>query len=353
VGNKLSPIISVVLTSYNYARLLPRAIEAALDQSLQPDELIIIDDASTDNSLEIIREYARVNPIIKLVENERNEGVICALNRGLKMTRGRYIVYASADDLVLSGLFEQSVELLTRYPRAAFSTALVDAIDENGMGRRQWPVPNVVDRGFVSPEKALWLLKRYGFWFVGGTAVFRREALNRIGGFPQDLGPLCDSFISQVLALRHGFCFIPEPLAQVQLRESSYSKSLNTDAESSLEIMRNASGLMRTVYNDVFPDNFVDQWESVWLLFHGFNAWRSKVTWQQRLFIEKSLPMFRPRLLWLDRVFVSLLRLSFYAQTILFFLYFFISFGRRLLFNRYFYFSFRRGWKWIKQYLAG
>ncbi|HQP99175.1 MAG TPA: glycosyltransferase [bacterium] len=320
--------LSVVLTSYNHSRFLSRAIQAILEQSLSPDEFIIIDDASTDNSVEIIREYARSNGTIRPVQNETNRGVISALNQGLYLARGDYVIYATADDLVLPGLFEESMGLLRHYPEAGLCSALATVINEEGVPLHRLPSPIVARQGFVSPRHALQLLHRYATWLVGNTAVFRRDALLEAGGFSPDLGPLCDTVVSQVIALRHGFCFIPRPLAAVRLSESSYSSRVIRDARRSLEVMRRAADVIHRVSGELFPEDPVPQVEKDWLYTYGVTLWREEVFYRQRLFVEKTLPLFKSQSSWLSRLFLSGFKLATYVQEFLVRVYFFIMFAR-------------------------
>ena len=79
------PTLSVVVTNYNHARYLPTALRCILGQSVQPLEVLVIDDGSTDNSIVVIEEIARREPLVNLLPNERNRGVAYTFNRGLAL----------------------------------------------------------------------------------------------------------------------------------------------------------------------------------------------------------------------------------------------------------------------------
>ena len=70
-SNTLLPTLSVLVNNYNYARFIGEALEAILNQSYRPSEVIVVDDASIDNSVEIIHQFVKRDPIVHLVKNEK------------------------------------------------------------------------------------------------------------------------------------------------------------------------------------------------------------------------------------------------------------------------------------------
>ena len=104
--------LSVVLPNYNHGRLIGRAIEAILGQKRLPDEIIIVDDASTDDSLTLIRPLAAKSSRIFILALPVNVGTIAANRKALELTKGKYIYFAAADDWVLPGFFELGIRCL-------------------------------------------------------------------------------------------------------------------------------------------------------------------------------------------------------------------------------------------------
>src|SRR2546422_7177434 len=98
------PTVSVVMTNYNYKRFLPEALAAIVQQSYRPHEILIIDDASTDDSVEIIKQFQREHSNIRLIRNDRNMGVLHNANVLFKMAAGDYVYGAASDDRILPGL---------------------------------------------------------------------------------------------------------------------------------------------------------------------------------------------------------------------------------------------------------
>src|SRR5262249_54555983 len=106
------------MPNYNHAGFLSQSLTAILEQSYPIKELIVVDDASIDNSTQIIEAMARHHPKIRLFRNPRNQGVCYTANRAFEETTGDYIYCAGADDRVLPGFFEKTMGLLAAYPQA-------------------------------------------------------------------------------------------------------------------------------------------------------------------------------------------------------------------------------------------
>lgn len=112
------PTIATVMPNYNHAAYLPAAIESVLSQTRPPDEFLIFDDASTDNSVEVIRSYAGDNPTIRLIQGTVNIGVHAAHRRLFELATCDYIDPMAADDLRYPRCYELALAMAEQYPRA-------------------------------------------------------------------------------------------------------------------------------------------------------------------------------------------------------------------------------------------
>src|SRR5690349_5161882 len=97
------PTLAVFMPNYNHAKLLPRAIEAIVSQNRQPDDFLIIDDASTDDSVAVIERYRQQYPFIRLVRHQSNQGLMATMKTILSDIQADYLVGAAADDYMLPG----------------------------------------------------------------------------------------------------------------------------------------------------------------------------------------------------------------------------------------------------------
>ncbi len=92
-------VVSIITPTYNSAKFIADTIESVVNQTYQNWELIIIDDASTDATLNIVKKYLQTQPNIKLLKNETNQGAASTRNRGIESAQGEYIAFLDGDDL--------------------------------------------------------------------------------------------------------------------------------------------------------------------------------------------------------------------------------------------------------------
>lgn len=93
------PLVSVIMPLYNAERFVSEAIESVLGQTVEGWELFVIDDQSTDRSVDVVRKYCEKDPRITLLQNEKNSGVSVTRNRGIDAARGQYIAFLDSDDV--------------------------------------------------------------------------------------------------------------------------------------------------------------------------------------------------------------------------------------------------------------
>ncbi|GAM11025.1 putative glycosyltransferase [Geobacter sp. OR-1] len=124
--------ISVLMPVYNGAQYLKCAIESILNQTLTDLEFIIINDGSTDDSVNIIKSYT--DPRIRLVHNETNLGLIASLNKGIEQAKGEYIARMDCDDISLPERLSKQAAFLDRHPEVGICGTWFRSIgDESGL----------------------------------------------------------------------------------------------------------------------------------------------------------------------------------------------------------------------------
>src|SRR5262249_50811742 len=170
--------------------------------------------------------------IIRLIRNDRNRGVAYSLDRGVALASGEYLLFAAADDYILPHFLERSLSLLGQCPEAGLSCCDSAALDENSGATREYKAEITEKPRHFSPSEVVDLgkLKRFTVGNQGNTVLVKKSALNELGEqgvyFLPELRSGCDFFVENVIAFRHGICYVPETLAVYRMTPGSYS-SLN------------------------------------------------------------------------------------------------------------------------------
>jgi hypothetical protein len=226
------PSIAVIIPNWNDARYLPRCLRSVLEQATPPEELIVVDDASTDDSVAIIKSLIQGNPRAQLFVNPVNIGANRTVNDSLGRARSEYVLMLSANDFVLPGIFSRAKACLARAPGIGLWSAMVWLVDEEDRPVRLHPSPVVaLNDALFPPERCVKLAHRFGNWFNGTTLLYHRDALRAAGGFDPEYGGLSDLITALVVASRQGAAYSSEPFGASRIHSGSHlSVTLNNVA---------------------------------------------------------------------------------------------------------------------------
>lgn len=226
--------VSVIIPNFNYARFLSEAIESVFDQSHKDIELIIVDNGSTDNSLEILKPF---NDRITLV-NQANLGQASARNAGLRHITGDFVAFLDADDYWESDKLEKQLQRITKDNELVYS----------GISRfrdRERKVVSVVTPSY-SGDCSQFFLTSPGVSIVlsgESTTLFSRALLERVGLFDENLNSASGWDFFRRCSKFTKFDFVPEPLTNYRLHASNMSNSsINTIED------------IRRAYKKIFSD---------------------------------------------------------------------------------------------------
>ncbi len=170
-----APTISVVMPVYNAERYLAEALDSILVQTFSDFEFIILDDGSTDTSLEILRRSAARDSRIRLISRP-NTGIVGALNDALQASRGEYVARMDADDVSLPDRFERQISYLRKHADCVGVGSAILLIDADGdpICRQQWSMSH-------EQIEAELLQGRGGL--AHPTAMLRRADVLQVGGY--------------------------------------------------------------------------------------------------------------------------------------------------------------------------
>ena len=252
--------VTAILPNYNHSQFLEESISSLLGQTRPADELIIIDDASTDNSVSVILDLIGKSPGAKLLRNSENIGVVASMNKGLANATGDIVFFAAADDIYYRRLFEVGAAMLEAYPRAALFSALSDLIDASGANKGRFLSPKpLATPGYLDPSTAVRELLRDDSWFMCNTALYRRSTLLAAGNFDEKLGPFTDGYMCRLLALQHGACFAPEILAGWRRLLTGHASSHTMKTDQAADFVTLVKARMAAA-GGLFPAQYIHRW---------------------------------------------------------------------------------------------
>lgn len=214
--------ISVILPSYNQSKYLRRAIESVLYQTYANLELIIIEDASTDLSLSIAREYEKSDTRIHLVTHNKNKGFTRSLNDGLGLTNGNFIAIHNSDDIWHHNKLQEQVKIFEKFSR--IDIVVSDALIIDSQGRRS---------NIIFSKKNKW--KEFGIitnvfhklcdfdFCCHPSLIFRKKCLLSVPKYDESLYSACDWWFLINLSKKHKFFYIKEPLLDYRVHPQNLS----------------------------------------------------------------------------------------------------------------------------------
>lgn len=217
----MNELISCVITTYNRKSTIKRAIDSVLNQTYKNIELIIVDDASTDGTLEYVSDLYGEDDRIIYILNKYNEGVSEARNIGIRASSGRWVAIQDSDDEWRPEKLEKQV-------------ALIDDNDpEIGLIYCQWKVIMQDGRSFEFPEKEIPLDFKSGKIFIPllhstlvstQTLLFRRDYYDEVGGFDSSFKAAVDWEFCTRMAYKYKLLLCDEVLVNVYESLESVSK---------------------------------------------------------------------------------------------------------------------------------
>lgn len=232
------PLISIVTPSFNSNKFLSATINSILVQSFTDWELIVVDDCSTDDTVQLVQQFVEQDNRIKLIQLPENSGAAVARNTAIDAAMGRYITFLDSDDLWKEDKLEKQLDFMQKY-NIDFSYAAYEKIDENG---------KVIGRVGV-PKKVTYssLLKVCSVGCL--TAMYDTAKLGKVY-MPlirkrQDLGLWLE--ILKKIPCGYG---ITDPLAQYRVRSDSISANKMDAAKYTWRLYREVErlNLLRAIY---------------------------------------------------------------------------------------------------------
>ncbi|MEC4811770.1 MAG: glycosyltransferase family 2 protein [Scytonema sp. PMC 1069.18] len=217
--------VTIAIPTYNRAGLLQGCIESVLAQDYPELRLLVLDNASDDDTEMVVRSLAKQDQRITYIKHETNIGFARNWNRIIEVNQSPYLTIVPDDDLILPGFIRQSVEALDEHPSAGFSLALAEFIDDNCTILPQKQDTGDMPDGLVNGLEYIDLCIAWrGCSIYTATTMMRAAALAEVGSFdsPHSWNTI-DSNLSFRLAAQFDIVFLRKELAQIRAHPGQIS----------------------------------------------------------------------------------------------------------------------------------
>lgn len=213
-------LVSVVMSAYNSQKFISDSISSILNQTYDHWELIIINDASLDNTLEIINQFSEKDPRIKIIDNKKNLGLTTSLNVGIRNSNGEFIARLDSDDIAEPSRLEKELDYLHAYPDVGLVGSGAHLINSFGNKIGSMNVisqPNCVNRFLINLNP-----------FIHSSIMVRKKALDDVGYYRENFRYSQDYDLILRLNDKYKLSNIALPLIRWRVSNSSVTMQHHT-----------------------------------------------------------------------------------------------------------------------------
>lgn len=220
-------LVSVVVASYNHAEFLTQRMESLISQTYQNMEILVIDDCSPDNSIEVLRGYES-HPKVKLVIREKNGGWVTVSNQGVEMSTGEFVIFANCDDDCDPRMIRCLIDAMNTNPTAGIAFCRSLLVDENGhtlgddfaIREQSFRTRCLTDTLLTQQEMSRFLLHSCVIPNLSAVLI-RKECFSTVGKLSPDYRVCSDWDLFFRIAARYEVAYIAEPLNKFRQHDAT------------------------------------------------------------------------------------------------------------------------------------
>lgn len=227
-------LITVIMPVYNGSQFLDLAVKSVIRQTYRHWELFLIDDGSTDNSLLLMNEWAKIDSRIKVLfhQDHVNRGVSATRNLGINNAHGEYIALLDCDDEWLSDKLEKQICIFEEHPEAVLVYSKAVSVDEEGVelakSIHSFDFPHICGTGLPNSKDGIIAGMIIGpVWMPALTVTMKTDSVKNLGGFDDTLKLQAEDHLLFTLLVANGSAyFIDEVLAKYRVHQKSFTQTM-------------------------------------------------------------------------------------------------------------------------------
>lgn len=232
----MSHTLSVIIPLYNKEREIEATLRSVLAQSRQPDEIVVVDDGSTDRSAAIVRSLR--SPLIRLIQ-QANAGECAARNRAIAESRGEYLALLDADDEWEPDFLAEIESMIDEFPGCGLYCTGFRVVSHDGI----FPAPGLDRRGIV---ENFFRDSAHRYIAIPSASCIPRTVIEHVGGFPEGMKMAGDLYMWIKIARCYRVCYSPRELVRYSKVASNRSAASYTPEQTRYSF--------ETLYDPTAPD---------------------------------------------------------------------------------------------------
>ena len=217
------PLLTIMMPSYNYGRFLRQAIESILSQDFTDFEFIIVEDGSSDDSPDIIREYMRQDKRIAATFHPQNGGMLERVNEGTALAKGKYIHYLAADDFRYPGFLQKCMNTLQQRPELGMCCSQFHYGNDEKLLLETCGFESDNSILFLEPKVMVDAFYKKNLKIFALAAILKTGLITQYGGFDPKLYYFSDWYLLNEIAFNHPLALIREPLSRFRIHDCNFS----------------------------------------------------------------------------------------------------------------------------------
>lgn len=277
-----TPLVSIVLITYNSARYILETLESIKDQIWENIELIVSDDGSSDDTIMICSDWLEENQErfynVQLITVAENTGIPANCNRGLRAVNGQWIKTISGDDILLNNCISDNLQYARRFPEASFVVSDIKEIDENGMTIRDEVINEgvIFIAGMPSTKKQLKAYTRWPVFLNVPTFFCRTEIIEKIGYCDEDFRIYEDTtMVIRMMEEGVRMYYMQQPTVAYRVHRNSISRSEKVNdwrKKEEYKVFRKYRVKHLNIFNPLDLSVYFESW--LRFKYKGFNGFR-------------------------------------------------------------------------------